>query len=114
VDLLLFAISSKTYGIEVGAVKELVNSSALKFTKIPQQHDAVSGIVNIRNTVITVVDGGRVFGNKLSNNYILVIEDKKTKALVGLLVDNVIKIVNNVSTFKKKQAPKVNKRHCNN
>lgn len=53
---MLFRLASRRYGIEVGAVREIVPFR--RATRLPGAPPTVAGLVNVRGTVVTVLDLG--------------------------------------------------------
>jgi purine-binding chemotaxis protein CheW len=58
--LLLFRAAGRVFALEAGAVLEIVPASPA--TRIPGSPAAVRGLVNVRGTVVTVVDAGLAIG----------------------------------------------------
>ena len=88
-----FHLNNETYGVNVMAVKEV-----LRFTDIapvPGAPDYVLGIINIRGTVISVINTRRRFGlpdqDATENTRIVILEIGKY--VVGILVDSVAEVV---------------------
>jgi len=58
--LLLFRSGGQVFAVEAGAVIEIL--PAMSPTRIPGAPAAVRGIVNVRGTLVTVVDAARAIG----------------------------------------------------
>ena len=58
-DLLVFRVGGRKYGINIAKVKEIVNYSTL--TSVPRTHPYIEGIFMPRDAMISVVDMRRVF-----------------------------------------------------
>ena len=57
---LTFLVADVGYGIEISFVVEII--SVQEITMVPHTHDYVKGIINLRGTVVPVVDMGLRFG----------------------------------------------------
>ena len=57
---LTFLVGDVGYGIEISYVVEII--SVQEITMVPHTHDYVKGIINLRGTVVPVVDMGLRFG----------------------------------------------------
>jgi purine-binding chemotaxis protein CheW len=58
--VLLFRLASRMYGCNLSAIREIVPYR--KATRLPGAPDYVSGIINLRGTIMTVVHLGRRLG----------------------------------------------------
>ena len=58
--LLLFRTGGRVFGVDAGAVREIL--PATPPTRIPLSPDAVRGLVNVRGTLVTVVDAALAIG----------------------------------------------------
>lgn len=52
--LLLFAVAGRLFGCDIGAVREIV--PARRTTRLPGAPDYVRGLINLRGSIVTVVD----------------------------------------------------------
>lgn len=59
-EIVEFGVGSGTFGINVIKVREIVNP--LKITKLPNSHPAVEGLIQLRGSVLPVVDLAQVLG----------------------------------------------------
>lgn len=88
-----FFLGSEEYGIDIARVQEIIRVPAL--TGLPGTADYVLGIINLRGTVIPIIDLKRKYMNTAmavsDETRIIVIEiaDKK----MGLMVDEVTEVV---------------------
>jgi purine-binding chemotaxis protein CheW len=57
---LTFLVADVGYGIEISYVVEII--SVQEITMVPHTHEYVKGIINLRGTVVPVVDMGLRFG----------------------------------------------------
>ena len=84
-----FIIGSETYGIEVLRVREIIGMTDI--TPVPNSMDFMRGVINLRGTVVPVVDMRKKFRMNEreydSFTVILIVEIKAT--LIGMIVDSV-------------------------
>lgn len=86
--LLVFMVGDLTCAVPVEAVKEIVPFE--RGTRIPGAVDAIEGLVNVRGTLLTVVDGSRLLGrSSLVEERSVLVLDLGGKS-VGLAVDKVL------------------------
>ena len=88
-----FKLDGETYGINVMQVQEV-----LRFTEIaavPGAPQYVLGIINLRGSVVTVIDTRKRFGLKPCeiNDQTRVVIIEAEKQVVGILVDSVAEVV---------------------
>ena len=89
--LLLFRCGGQVCAVEAGAVREILAAS--EPTRIPGSPPAVLGLVNVRGTLVPVVDAAAGIGLGHSPGAgTLVLVDRGGK-LVGLAVDEVLDLV---------------------
>lgn len=88
-----FQLEQETYGVNVMAVKEVLKFQDI--APVPGAPDYVLGIINIRGTVISVINTRRRFGlqdrEADDNTRIVIIEIGRH--VVGILVDSVAEVV---------------------
>jgi len=90
---LTFKLSDETFGVDVAQVREILDY--VKITKIPQTPDFMCGVINLRGSVVPVVDMNLKFGmdktEKTVNTCIVVVEIilNEEKSVLGALVDSV-------------------------
>ncbi len=58
--LLLFRTGGRCFAVDAGAVREILPATSP--TRIPGSPDAVRGLVNVRGTLVTVVDAALAIG----------------------------------------------------
>lgn len=89
--VLLFRLASRMYGCNLGAVREIVPYR--RATRLPGAPSYVSGIINLRGTIMTVVHLGRRLGvseeTKTDGSIILVESGSKH---MGFEVDEVMDV----------------------
>ena len=100
--LLLFRTGGRVFAVDAGAVREIL--PATPPTRIPGSPDAVRGLVNVRGTLVTVVDLGLALGvetaprtapggaddGSAGRTLVLV---ERSKRPTGLIVDDVLDLV---------------------
>lgn len=90
---LTFKLNDEVFGVDVAQVREILDY--VKITKVPQTPDFMCGVINLRGSVVPVVDMNMKFGmvktERTVNTCIVVVEvvlnDEKT--ILGALVDSV-------------------------
>ena len=92
-QLVSFGLADEVYGIEITKVREIILISEI--TKIPQTPHYVKGLINLRSTVIPVIDLRSFFGlpegEKTDESRIMVLQaGGKT---VGIMVDAVSEVL---------------------
>ncbi len=58
--LLVFEVSGTAFACEMESFREIVPTRAM--TRLPGAPDTVCGLINLRGTIVTVLDGGLVLG----------------------------------------------------
>lgn len=61
VRLLVFRVGDLTCAAEAAAVREIL--SAQPATRVPGTREAVAGLINVRGSLVTLVDGRRALGH---------------------------------------------------
>jgi len=97
VQYLTFKLDDETFAVDVAKVREILDFSTV--TKVPQTPDFMRGVINLRGSVVPVVDMRLKFGMsetaKTVNTCIIVMEitlDDET-AVVGALADSVQEVL---------------------
>jgi purine-binding chemotaxis protein CheW len=54
--LLLFEVGGQAFAAEMSSIREIVPSQPV--TRLPGAPPSVSGLINLRGTIVTVIDGG--------------------------------------------------------
>jgi len=86
--LLLFGVRGRVYGCGIGAVREIV--AVRRATRLPGAPDFVAGLINLRGTVLTVLDlGARLVGEAVDANAGSIVIVEHGAKVVGLCVDDV-------------------------
>ena len=90
---LTFKLNDEVFGVDVAQVREILDY--VKITKVPQTPDFMRGVINLRGSVVPVVDMNMKFGmpqnEKTVNTCIVVVEVKldNDTTVMGALVDSV-------------------------
>jgi purine-binding chemotaxis protein CheW len=94
---LTFKLAEETYAVDVGKVKEVLDFT--KITKVPKTPEFMRGVINLRGSVVPVVDMRLKFGmsvtEKTVNTCIIVMEvnlDNET-VVIGALADSVQEVI---------------------
>jgi purine-binding chemotaxis protein CheW len=92
-EFISFAIGDEQYGVDIMAVREIKEWSGV--TQLPNQPDYMRGVLNLRGTMVPIIDLRCRFGQGLTDatpvHVVIVVHvDGKT---VGLLADRVLDIV---------------------
>jgi purine-binding chemotaxis protein CheW len=89
--VLLFALGEQVYGCDIATVREIIPQR--RPTRLPGAPAFVCGLINLRGTIVTVIDLARRLersaGAKADGSYIMV--ELGTK-LVGIAVDDVMDV----------------------
>lgn len=93
VQLVSFELADELYGIEITKVREIILIAEI--TRIPQTPHYVKGLINLRSTVIPVIDLRILFGmpegEKTDESRIMVLQaEGKT---IGIMVDAVSEVL---------------------
>lgn len=94
---LTFGLSSEIFAVEVGKVREILDYTAI--TKVPRTPDFMRGVINVRGSVVPVVDLRLKFGmtetERTLGTCIIVMEidvDGET-IILGALADSVQEVI---------------------
>jgi purine-binding chemotaxis protein CheW len=92
VQIVVFALSGEDYGIEIGQVREIIRKREI--TPMPRQPLYVEGVINVRGTIIPVVNLKKRFGlqgDASIHPHTIIVESGE--GLVGMLVDAVSEVI---------------------
>ena len=91
---LTFLVGEVGYGIEISYVVEII--SVQEITLVPHTHAYVKGIINLRGTVVPVIDMGMRFGQGevVYTDKTCIIVLSMDEMSVGILVDGVQDVSN--------------------
>jgi purine-binding chemotaxis protein CheW len=94
---LTFRLGDEVFALEIGKVREVLDFSGV--TKVPQTPDFMRGVINLRGSVVPVVDMNLKFGmgstEKTVNTCVIIVEitvDTET-TVVGALADSVQEVL---------------------
>lgn len=110
---LTFTLAEEQYAVEVYEVKEVLEFT--KITKVPRTQDYMRGVINLRGSVVPVIDLRRKFGmgetEKSVDTSIVVLEIQMNgeTVTVGTLADSVQEVVN-IDTSQIEPAPQIGTR----
>jgi purine-binding chemotaxis protein CheW len=88
-----FTVSGRSYGIDIGSVREIIRWTAV--TPLPKQPAHARGVLNLRGTIVPVHDLRARFGGPLteaSENHVIIIAWIGAQT-IGVLVDAVSDIL---------------------
>lgn len=92
-EIVVFSIADETYGVDIHQVREIIRIPEI--TRVPRTPDFVEGVVNLRGSVIPVLDLRKRFGfepktyDKDQRIVVLEMEDQT----VGMIVDSVSEVL---------------------
>ncbi len=92
-QMVVFTLGKETYGVDIGIVREIIQMQLI--TRIPGTSDSIEGVINLRGSVIPVVDLPKRFQltktERGKNTRIVVINCKKQD--IGIIVDAVAEVL---------------------
>jgi purine-binding chemotaxis protein CheW len=97
VQYLTFKLSDETFALDVSKVREILEFS--KVTKVPQTPEFMRGVINLRGSVVPVIDMRLKFGmsaiEQTVNTCIIVVEVQQDGDVVilGTLADSVQEVI---------------------
>jgi purine-binding chemotaxis protein CheW len=86
--LLVFEVGGRDFACDMDAFREIVPTQAM--TRLPGAPDTICGLINLRGTIVTVIDGGVSLGKpgfKRTEGLILLVDF--SERWVGVGVDDV-------------------------
>ncbi|WP_222434890.1 chemotaxis protein CheW [Blastopirellula retiformator] len=92
-QLVSFRLAQEEYGIEITRVQEIILMGEI--TRVPQTPDFIKGLINLRNTVIPIVDLRRRFGQpeeKMTDETRIMVMNVSGKT-IGIIVDAVSEVL---------------------
>ncbi|MCA9512671.1 MAG: chemotaxis protein CheW [Myxococcota bacterium] len=92
-QFLTFEIAGETYGVALSSVDEIIGFQ--RMTVVPDAAGAVVGVINLRGTVVPVVDVRRRFGmeaREVDERTCIIVVHVRDES-IGLLVDTVSEVV---------------------
>ena len=104
--ILIFNVQGKEYGVEISSVERIIGAEAI--SKIPDTEIFIEGVVDYRDSVLTVVSLSKLFNeydkDDLEDYKIIVIFDGEDR--IGLKVDSV-DIVKSIDESNINSIPKI-------
>ena len=91
-QIVVFKLGDEDYGIEIGQVREIIRKREI--TPMPRQPPYVEGVINVRGTIIPVVNLKKRFGLPLDASkhpHTIIVESGD--GLIGMLVDAVSEVI---------------------
>jgi purine-binding chemotaxis protein CheW len=92
-QLVVFELSGEFYGVDISAVNTIIRMQEI--TEIPRSPDFVEGVINLRGSIIPVIDLRKRLGLKVSEptraSRIIVIE--ANNQMIGMVVDAVAETI---------------------
>jgi len=90
-QIVVFKLGGEEYGIDIGQVREILQKR--ESTPMPRQPSYMEGVINVRGTIIPVINLKKRFGLQGEDSkhpHIIIV--KSGDALVGMLVDAVSEV----------------------
>ncbi len=94
---LTYKLNEEIFAIDISKVREVLDFSAI--TKVPQTPDFMRGVINLRGSVVPVVDLRRKFGmtetERTVNTCIIIVEISvdNERTILGALADSVQEVI---------------------
>lgn len=93
VQFVVFSLGDEEFGVDIEQVSEIVRIG--KFAPIPDAPDFISGLTNVRGSIIAVIDLKRRFALReekgAPGKHIIITREQKN--LLGMLVDEVTEVL---------------------
>jgi purine-binding chemotaxis protein CheW len=96
-QILTFQLKGELFGLEILKVKELLEYNGI--TKVPMVPDYIRGVINLRGSVVPVVDLMYLFSKTPSEitkkSCVIIVESSsgESTSFTGILVDNVNEVI---------------------
>lgn len=89
-----FLLGEEEYGLGILAVQEIIGFS--RITHVPHLPDFIKGVINLRGTVVPVIDLRLKFGLGQAeyNNHTCIIVVRLADRIMGMIVDVVSEVIN--------------------
>jgi purine-binding chemotaxis protein CheW len=89
-QLVIFRLADRVFGIELGIVREIIPRRPA--TRLPGAPSYVSGLINVRGTIVTVIDlAARLAAGTAATDGSVILVDHGAR-VVGLAVDEVLDV----------------------
>ncbi len=88
-----FSLGEEEHGIEITKVQEIIGYQG--FTRIPNMPDFIRGVLNLRGTVVPVIDLRKKFGmeEKEYTKFTVIIILEAVERIMGIIVDAISDVV---------------------
>jgi purine-binding chemotaxis protein CheW len=96
-QFLTFRLADELFALDIGKVREVLDFTSI--TKVPQTPDYMRGVINLRGSVVPVVDLRLKFGMKMSeqtvNTCVIIVEVEMDgeKVVMGAMADAVQEVL---------------------
>ena len=100
-QFLTFALAGEVYAIDILNIKELIEYGNL--TPVPMMPDYIAGVMNLRGSVVPVIDLAARFGTepieitKRTSIVVVEVSDRDTESEIGIVVDLVNEVIDIVA-----------------
>jgi len=93
IQVACFRLGDDLYAIDIMRIKEIIRPQ--KLTGLPKAHDFVEGVINLRGTVIPIIDLRKRFGfpHREADRSTRLLIVAMAGHLVGIVVDDVTEVV---------------------
>lgn len=88
---MLCRLGGRTYGVDLLAIREIIPVRGA--TRLPQSPAYVAGLMNVRGTIVTVIDLSRRLGGPGTGTDASVVLVEHRGKLVGVAVDEVTEVL---------------------
>ncbi len=106
-QLVAFKIGEANYALDIHNVQEIVRIQPL--TRVPNTHVHVDGVINLRGTVVPIINLHKLFGNKTQkttdNSRIVIVKVEDIR--FGIMVDSASEVLR-LPTTAVEATPEVN------
>ena len=89
-ELVLFRVAGRIHGIDLHTIREVI--PARRTTRLPGAPDFVAGLMNVRGTIVTVIDLGAHLASAPVGSGAQVVLVEEGAKLVGIAVDEVLEV----------------------
>ena len=104
VQLIVFALADEEYGVGIGDIKEIIRTGDI--TQIPDSPEFIAGVINVRGSVIPVLDLAGMFLLDEGGESKHIIVTERGENTFGLMVDEVTEVLR-IGEGEIKSAPRV-------
>lgn len=91
-QIIIFTLNDKYYGIDTSEVEEITKTISL--TKVPNSEDWTEGLINLRGNVVTLVNMNKLLLQEEDSCYNNIIIIGNEEERIGILVKEVMEVVN--------------------